>query len=364
MDGKRYIRGGAIEYTDETLSIDDLWFDPANPRIHSELEKSQHLSANELQEKIIKILGDKEKISTLKSAITDANGPLDPLLVKPRSEGGYVVIEGNRRLAAYKTIIKEKEDADAGLIKKLQTIKCELYTSISLEQEFALLNILHLRGRKKWSAFEKANYLYRQWEHFHRNIEEVAKLASERPSSVEKQIQTVEFMKKHSANHTRYGFYHSIFANREFRSVWYNDEKLRLRLHATILETLEQVEHIKSLTMVVFRSLITLLFKDRVTTIEFRDKPKEPGITYASMLRAAATKASPYTRLQGHTEKLQEFVSWLAVNQEILETVISKCKKEEPDALEEASEILEELGTTLEEYTAAFDKGKSDRPAA
>ncbi len=362
MDGKKYIRGGAIEYTVETLSIDDLWFDPANPRIHSELEKSRHLSANELQEKIRGILDEKGKVGTLKSAITDAEGPLDPLLVKPRAEGGYVVIEGNRRLAAYKTIIDE--GADSGLIKKLQTIPCELFASISPEQEFALLNILHLRGRKKWSAFEKANYLYRQWEYFRGDIEEVAKLASERPSSVEKQIQTVDFMKKHNADHTRYGFYHSIFANREFRSVWYHDEKLRLRLHATISETPEQVGHSKPLTMVVFRSLITLLFKNRVATIEFRDKPKEPGITYASMLRAAATKASPYTRMQGHTEKLQEFVAWLAVNKEILDTVIDKCKDEEPDALEEAGAILDELGMTLEEYAAAFDKGKSDLSAA
>ncbi len=363
MDGKRYIRGGAVEFTIETLSIDDLWFDPANPRIHSELEKSRHLSANELREKILEILNDKEKVGALKSAITDAGGPLEPLLVKPRSEGGYVVIEGNRRLAAYKTIIKEKEDADVGLIENLLTITCELYASISPEQEFALLNILHLRGRRKWSAFEKADYLYRQWEHFHRNIEEVAKLASERPSLVEKQIETVSFMKKHNADHTRYGFYYSIFANRGFRSVWYHDDRLLLRLHATISETLEQVEHSKPLTMVVFRSLITLLFKDRVATIEFRDRPKE-GTTYALMLRAAATKASPYTRLQGHTEKLQEFVAWLAVNKEILDTVIEKCKEEEPDALEEAGAILEELGITLEEYTAAFVEGNSDRSAA
>ncbi len=356
--GERYIRGGAVKFIRTKIPIDDLLFDPDNPRIHSSVNEHRTLEWSALQEKLHVLLTDEAKISELKDAIRNAGGPLEALLVKQHDsvEGKFVVMEGNRRLAAYKGLLKDRKD-NTNLAEKLEKVPCEVYEHITQEQEFSILSILHLQGRKKWAAYEKASYLFRQWELSGGDYDKVADLAAERATTVKRQIETIQFMKENKASFDHYSHYYSIFANRDFQNKWSEDTKLLDRLHKTISEKpekSEKKEH-KKLTATGFRSLITQLFKDEKETQKYRDK--EVTTSYAMQLRSSAAIASPFTVLQSHTDQIREFTDWFAANNGInFSDAIRNCKKDDPYAIQDFADGYKELRNSLEEYWAVFQQ--------
>ena len=84
--------------THQMINLDELHFDPQNPRLPVEL-----YYAND--ETVLRHLLLKGDLVELMASLGQLGySPAEPLLVIPRTEGGYVVIEGNRRLAALKLL--------------------------------------------------------------------------------------------------------------------------------------------------------------------------------------------------------------------------------------------------------------------
>ena len=84
--------------TPQMINLDELHFDPQNPRLPVEL-----YYAND--ETVLRHLLLKGDLVELMASLGQLGySPAEPLLVIPRTEGGYVVIEGNRRLAALKLL--------------------------------------------------------------------------------------------------------------------------------------------------------------------------------------------------------------------------------------------------------------------
>lgn len=73
-----------------------------------------------------------------------------------KRNGEYVVLEGNSRLAAYRLLAAKDP------IKWQKVRVCILPEEITDGDIFTLLGQYHLVGRKDWSVFEQAAYLYRQ----------------------------------------------------------------------------------------------------------------------------------------------------------------------------------------------------------
>lgn len=140
------------------LPLDVLNFDPQNPRF----SPSSSLDESDIVERMI----DKERVIELINSISQQGFfPGEPLLVA-RSEGEYIVVEGNRRLAALKLLSSRLapknsrpsiEEARANAKFKPTVIPCLVFPHRN--DIIRSLGFRHITGIKAWEPLAKARYL-------------------------------------------------------------------------------------------------------------------------------------------------------------------------------------------------------------
>jgi hypothetical protein len=155
----------------DTLSPDTLLFDPNNYRFQ---DKDEYVQAAEerffertVQERAYHRLKD-EGIQDLKRSILQ-NGfiPVEHLVVRPyrfSDDQRYVVIEGNRRLAAVKWIL---DDYSAGVVidestlASLQNLPVVVIEEEEDDETFraSLMGIRHVSGIKQWGGYQRAKLI-------------------------------------------------------------------------------------------------------------------------------------------------------------------------------------------------------------
>lgn len=150
MSEKLTIGKHEYEVIEKEMSQIDLIFYPENPRIYSVLNLDNGIAE---QDEIERILTDMEHVKQLRVSIEANGGLIDPIIVK---SGENVVLEGNSRLAAYRLLARKD-------CIKWAKVKCKVLPSdIPESAVFTLLGQYHIIGRRDWSPFEQAGYLYRR----------------------------------------------------------------------------------------------------------------------------------------------------------------------------------------------------------
>src|SRR4051812_34026952 len=143
------------------VPLEELRLDPQNPRLPEEVQDST-------QEEILEYLARQATLEELARSFVD-NGYFahEPLLVE-KLDDHYVVLEGNRRLAALKILLQAPEATANGLTlavdapiperaAELSAVPCLWATR---EEVRKYLGFRHIGGIKTWSAEAKARYLY------------------------------------------------------------------------------------------------------------------------------------------------------------------------------------------------------------
>jgi hypothetical protein len=98
--------------------------------------------------------GSASTYSSLKASIRAQRGLIVPIIVTPHPEGGYVVIEGNTRVAIF------SELADEGAPGDWKTIPAIVQCDLKEEGEHAIRLQAHLVGPRPWRPYAKAKYLH------------------------------------------------------------------------------------------------------------------------------------------------------------------------------------------------------------
>lgn len=146
----------------QDIHIDDLLFDPDNPRLPLTRRSNNN---SEVFEYLIK----KENLFDLMASI-GVNGfyPTEPLIAVPSNDdaGKFVVVEGNRRLAALKLL------SNPGFATIKRTLVDELVetaifkpttvpvvVNASREEVLDYLGYRHITGVEEWDSLSKARYL-------------------------------------------------------------------------------------------------------------------------------------------------------------------------------------------------------------
>ncbi len=176
------IRLGAIEYPfiETLLPQATLKFFIENPRVYSCFDRSER---EPTQEEVETVLCEMDGVKELKGAIESIGGLVHPLVVI-----NDVVIEGNRRLAAYR-ILAKKDPA------RWAKARCMVLPSdLPEEAIFVLLGQYHLHGQLAWAPFELAGYLYRRIQKTNVRPEEIAKEVSKTPSEIRQYYKVYKFM--------------------------------------------------------------------------------------------------------------------------------------------------------------------------
>ncbi|MEH1942362.1 MAG: ParB N-terminal domain-containing protein [Nostoc sp.] len=163
-------------YNDELearpLSLAQLFLDPNNPRFSNEREKptpEAKIPDVKIQEKTQKRIEEFGVKEVRDSILRNGFLPMDRIVVRPINGHGekYVVVEGNRRLAALKSLHRliqdgeiNEEGIDEEYLEKLkdstQTLEVLLYKGTSNDISWRLQGIRHISGIKEWSPAQQA----------------------------------------------------------------------------------------------------------------------------------------------------------------------------------------------------------------
>ena len=155
----------------EIIELDKLYFDPNNYRLRSNKNynfvSTSNLLLKTTQKKTLNLIRgeNNNQIRDLIESIK-ANGYLkvDNILVRKIKKDQYVVIEGNRRLAALKFLKgeHEKENNIGKLDIKILTkgIEAVLYDYADEKDYLILMGLKHVSGNKKWERYNQAKLLH------------------------------------------------------------------------------------------------------------------------------------------------------------------------------------------------------------
>ena len=181
---KNVIKLGAEEYTFTLTELPQakLKFYVENPRVYSLFDRSE---AEPTQDEIESVLCDMDNVRELRDAIKSTGGLVDPLVV---IDERYVVVEGNRRLAAYRMLASKDPT-------KWSMVRCMVLPSdISEKALFILLGQYHIHGQLAWAPFELAGYLYRRIEGTKVKPEDIAKEVSKTTSEIKQYYRVYKYM--------------------------------------------------------------------------------------------------------------------------------------------------------------------------
>ena len=151
------------------MSIDNILLDPNNYRIISsetEYQKvpEERIGELEVQEDTQALMEQRGELDPLiKSILRIGFLPIDRVVVRLWKDGKYVVVEGNRRIAAIKKILKDYERGRISLredvlnsIKEIEVLVIdEEKRNIPVLQNL-IQGIRHVQGVKGWGPYERA----------------------------------------------------------------------------------------------------------------------------------------------------------------------------------------------------------------
>jgi hypothetical protein len=144
----------------DTRPVGDLHFDRDNPRL-AEYGVTPQMS----DEDILTILWDVMDVRELVQSIAASGYFTHEPLIVAKEGGRYVVIEGNRRLAAVKALLDDSLAREKGwevpaLPRADRDRLKDLPVIISTRKDtWRYLGFKHVNGPAKWSSYAKANYI-------------------------------------------------------------------------------------------------------------------------------------------------------------------------------------------------------------
>lgn len=140
------------------LPLENLQFDPENPRI------AESLGRNRSQKHILTVLlgSDIDARELVPSFMENGYLPYEPLIVRPETKGKFTVLEGNRRLAALTSMRDSDDPLEVAAFRqhRLNFAPCMVFEG-TRDQELAYLGLRHLSKTKDWSAAAKAAFVER-----------------------------------------------------------------------------------------------------------------------------------------------------------------------------------------------------------
>jgi len=196
------------------LRVSDLRYYKDNPRIFSILKE---LGASVTQQQIEQKLWEQDSTKDLYRDIKQNGGLLEELIVRDRE-----VLEGNSRLCAYRHLLKHAEEkSDTAGIKKWELIRAKVLSQETSDRAiFAILGMLHIRGKAKWMPYEQASYLFRQASSYRMQPSELAAQIGHSETEVKNMIDAYKMMEKQKITDTsRFSYFVEFVKSRKIPDI-------------------------------------------------------------------------------------------------------------------------------------------------
>lgn len=180
----------------ESLEPDKLEFDRANPRL-----AGYGITPDTKDGEIISILWEEMAVDEVAMSIA-ASGywPHEPLIVV-EEKGKWVVIEGNRRLAAIKALLDPKIASKVGCnvtpsstarktLERLPIIKT------TREDSWRYLGFRHVNGPARWGSYAKAEYIRKVHIEYKIPLPDIAEQIGDRHKTVQRLYRSLTVLKQ------------------------------------------------------------------------------------------------------------------------------------------------------------------------
>jgi hypothetical protein len=164
-----------IQFKSADIELDQLLLDPNNyrfldnPAYKAKIKTKFHVPA--VQETTLRLLEQDKRYQLdelKKSMLTNGFVPMERIIVVPYKykAGKFVVVEGNRRVAALKVLMQEAKECVRELSeaekKSFSKIPCAILqaTENGLKHaERVIMGIRHIAGPKEWGAYQQAQLI-------------------------------------------------------------------------------------------------------------------------------------------------------------------------------------------------------------
>jgi len=167
--------------------VTELAFDLKNPRL-----VEFDLTENATEEDVIKILWEAMDVREVMMSIAASGFFTHEPLIVAEEEGKKVVIEGNRRLAAVKVLLKP--EAAQSYAQNIPPITAEEKAALtelpavvgSRRANWRYLGFKHVNGPAKWSSYAKSQYIADVHRNFNIELEDIAKQIGDTHKTVQR----------------------------------------------------------------------------------------------------------------------------------------------------------------------------------
>lgn len=169
------------------LPLESVQLDPTNPRVANAISMADFGSGEDLQQSLKELLWSDSDVHSLYRSVLENKGLVERIIVR----NNLVVAEGNCRTVVYR---KLRENFPQSPLWK--TIPARVLPADITDRQVAiLLGELHVGGKNKWSAFEKAGHIYKLFTQYGITQDEIAKLLKTSKTSVNHNIHAFDAMK-------------------------------------------------------------------------------------------------------------------------------------------------------------------------
>ncbi|MBW1649677.1 MAG: AAA family ATPase [Deltaproteobacteria bacterium] len=274
------------------VTLDDLYLDPNNYRLIHETayEKvcEKNINNNLVQSRTFKLI-TKEKNQNISDLIDSfkSNGylPVDQIQVRLLDGGGYVVVEGNRRIAALKHLKNNHEENKIDLNKLdsniFNNVPVVLYEDGDEMHYLTLMGLKHISGNKKWGEWNQAKLLEKLSVNHQLSEDDICKQVAISKTELRRSLRALSFIKQYiisdygdQFDESKFSLFREIVRNSKLKAwLKWNEEKKKA-LHTENTE--------------LFFSWISKEpneEEDEEEDISYADKYKEPALTKRDDIR-------------------------------------------------------------------------------
>lgn len=196
-----HIKDKTLEY----IELENLLLDEHNPRF------AEYVLGGTTQRDIVNIIVRQFGVDDVLSSIAVSGYfSAEPLVCKKLSDDKFVVVEGNRRLAAMLILANDTRAVDHGIrIDKYQTIHREhgkpeftpvpavVFTeSDSQEALLSYLGVRHIVSTKQWDSFAKAAWVSQALKTSHLNLDDIAEMIGDNRGTIQRLLTGYHFVRQ------------------------------------------------------------------------------------------------------------------------------------------------------------------------
>jgi ParB-like chromosome segregation protein Spo0J len=158
----------ASKLSNARLEIDRILLDPNNPRFadlsddQRAVAETKYSEAGVQQRVLAKLLDGDFDIEELRKSIKQIGYvPVDQIVVRELADGFFVVVEGNRRIAAIKSLLQDPDDAMPE-DRKNNLLALDVLVLTSSEkaeaqrEQWIVQGLRHVSGMKAWGPYQQA----------------------------------------------------------------------------------------------------------------------------------------------------------------------------------------------------------------